>query len=81
MMGFIRDDYFANPHSPWERGTNENTNGLLRDWLPKGSDFSKVTAQRLAQIQKMLNNRPRKCLSYRTPIEVLNDLPGVALRN
>jgi len=73
--------YFANPHSPWERGANENTNGLLRDWLPKGSDFRKVTATRLAQIQKMLNNRPRKCLNYRTPIEVLNDLPGVALRN
>ncbi|MEM6260199.1 MAG: IS30 family transposase [Planctomycetota bacterium] len=73
--------YFANPHSPWERGVNENTNGLLRDWLPKGSDFSKVTNARLAQIQKMLNNRPRKCLNYRTPIEVLNDLPGVALRN
>lgn len=73
--------YFANPHSPWERGTNENTNGLLRDWLPKGSDFSKITNRRLAQIQKMLNNRPRKCLNYRTPLEVLNDLPGVALRN
>ena len=73
--------YFANPHSPWERGLNENTNGLLRDWLPKGSDFSKVTKTRLAQIQKMLNNRPRECLNYRTPLEVLNDLPGVALRN
>lgn len=73
--------YFANPHSPWERGANENTNGLLRDWLPKGSDLSKVTKARLAKIQKMLNNRPRKCLNYRTPIEVLNDLPGVALRN
>lgn len=73
--------YFANPHSPWERGTNENTNGLLRDFLPKGSDFSKVTKARLAQIQKMLNNRPRKCLNYRTPLEVLNALPGVALRN
>jgi IS30 family transposase len=73
--------YFANPHSPWERGANENTNGLLRDWLPKGADFRKITATRLAQIQKMLNNRPRKCLNYRTPIEVLNDLPGVALRN
>jgi len=73
--------YFANPHSPWERGVNENTNGLLRDWLPKGSDLRHVTAARLAQIQKMLNNRPRKCLNYRTPREVLNDLPGVALRN
>lgn len=73
--------YFANPHSPWERGLNENTNGLLRDWLPKGSDFRKVTKTRLAQIQTMLNNRPRKCLNYRTPLEVLNALPGVALRN
>ena len=73
--------YFANPHSPWERGLNENTNGLLRGWLPKGSDFKKITNARLAQIQKMLNNRPRKCLNYRTPREVLNALPGVALRN
>lgn len=73
--------YFANPHAPWERGTNENTNGLLRDWFPKGSDFSKVTAARLAQVERMLNNRPRKCLNYRTPTEVLNALPGVALRN
>jgi len=73
--------YFANPHSPWERGLNENTNGLLRDWLPKGSDFNKVSSNRLAQIEKMINNRPRKCLNYRTPLEVLNALPGVALRN
>jgi IS30 family transposase len=73
--------YFANPHAPWERGTNENTNGLLRDFFPKGSDFRKVTAARLAQVERMLNNRPRKCLNYRTPAEVLNALPGVALRN
>ena len=73
--------YFANPHSPWERGANENTNGLLRDWLPKGSDFTQVTDKQLAQIQKSLNNRPRKCLNYRTPLEVVNALPGVALRN
>lgn len=73
--------YFANPHSPWERGTNENTNGLLRDYFPKGSDFSRLTAREVAQAQRMLNNRPRKCLNYRTPLEVLNDLPGVALRN
>jgi len=73
--------YFANPHAPWERGANENTNGLLRDWLPKGADFRKVTAARLAQIERMLSNRPRKCLNYRTPTEVLTALPGVALRN
>ena len=73
--------YFANPHSPWERGANENTNGLLRDWLAKGSDIGQVTDAELAEIQKMLNNRPKKCLNYRTPLEVLNDLPGVALRN
>ena len=73
--------YFANPHAPWERGTNENTNGLLRDWFPKGSDFGRVTNTRLAHVQQLLNNRPRKCLDYRTPREVLNALPGVALRN
>jgi transposase, IS30 family len=73
--------YFANPHAPWERGANENTNGLLRDWFPKGSDLSQVSPRQLAQVQSMLNNRPRKCLNYRTPLEVLNALPGVALRN
>ena len=73
--------YFANPHAPWERGANENTNGLLRDFFPKGSDFRKITPARLARVEKMLNNRPRKCLNYRTPAEVLNALPGVALRN
>lgn len=73
--------YFANPHAPWERGTNENTNGLLRDYFPKGTNFSRITPARLASVQRMLNNRPRKCLGYRTPIEVLNALPGVALRN
>ena len=67
--------YFANPHAPWERGANENTNGLLRDFFPKGSDFRKISNARLARVQQMLNNRPRKCLNYRTPIEVLNALP------
>jgi len=73
--------YFANPHAPWERGTNENTNGLLRDWWPKGHDMTRVTQEEVARVQRMMNNRPRKCLGYRTPLEVLNALPGVALRN
>lgn len=73
--------YFAHYRAPWERGTNENTNGLLRDWFPKGCDFRKVTHAQLAKVEKMLNNRPRKCLNYRTPAEVLSKIPGVALRN
>lgn len=73
--------YFANRHAPWERGANENTNGLLREFFPKGSDFGKISRARLASAQRMLNNRPRKCLDYRSPVEVLSRLPGVALRN
>ena len=68
--------YFADPYSSWQRGTNENTNGLLRQYLPKGSDFSRRTPQRVARIERELNNRPRKCLGYRTPAEVL----GLPLR-
>jgi len=75
------DVYFADPHAPWQRGTNENTNGLLRDFFPKGTDFTRVSHARVAKVQRMLNNRPRKCLNYRTPFEVLSALPGVALRN
>jgi len=72
--------YFAHPYAAWERGTNENTNGLLRDFFPKGIDFTRVSHARVAKVQRMLNNRPRKCLNYRTPAEVLSDIPGVALR-
>jgi IS30 family transposase len=68
--------FFANPYSSWERGTNENTNGLVRQYCPKGSDFSQLTPQRVAKIAHKLNNRPRKCLGYRTPAEIL----GPALR-
>ncbi|MHB1158140.1 MAG: IS30 family transposase [Phycisphaerales bacterium] len=72
--------FFADPHAPWQRGTNENTNGLLRDFFPKGSDYRRISKAEVAKVQRMMNNRPRKCLNYRTPAEVLNALPGVALR-
>lgn len=73
--------YFARPYAAWERGTNENTNGLLRDFFPKGIDFRRVSHAQVAKAQRMLNNRPRKCLNYQTPAEVLSTIPGVAIRN
>jgi IS30 family transposase len=68
--------FFANPYSSWERGTNENMNGLIRQYFPKRSDLSRLSYQRVARIADKLNNRPRKCLNYRSPAEVL----GPALR-
>lgn len=65
--------YFAHPYHSWERGTNENTNGLLRQYLPKGTDLAAVTARELAGYTRQLNHRPRKCLGYRTPFEVFHD--------
>ncbi len=62
--------YFADPYSAWQRGTNENTNGLLRQYFPKGTDFRKVTEEDLAFAVKKLNHRPRKCLCYQSPQEV-----------
>lgn len=62
--------YFADPYSAWQRGTNENTNGLLRRYFPKGTDFRNISDQRLASAVRKLNHRPRKCLGYRTPHEV-----------
>jgi len=71
--------YFAKPYASWERGTNENTNGLLRRFFPKGTDFLKVTESELANVINMLNHRPRKYLNYRTAFEVFNSITGGAL--
>lgn len=65
--------YFCHPHSPWERGTNENTNGLIRQYFPKGTDFSEVAEEQLKFAQERLNTRPRKVLNWHTPKEVFED--------
>jgi IS30 family transposase len=79
------DIYFCDPHSPWQRGTNENANGLIREYLPKGLDLNAFSDLDLRRIENALNNRPRKILGFRTPAEVFADLKltqiaGVALQ-
>lgn len=67
--------YFANPYSAWERGANENTNGLLRQYFPKGCNFQTISDEEVKSVVEKINNRPRKCLGYRTPAEVFLKQP------
>jgi IS30 family transposase len=68
-LGF--DVYFADTYASWQRGTNENTNGLLRQYYPKGTDFTQVSHRAVARVEQSINDRPRRRLDYRTPAEVL----------
>jgi transposase, IS30 family len=68
------DYYFANPYSPWERGANENLNGLIRQYIPKKTDFSTVSEEYIKEIEKKINERPRKRFGYENPIFVMNKL-------
>ena len=68
------DIYFAHPYHSWERGLNEHTNGLIRQYIPKGKDFTELTDEEILAIQERLNQRPRKSLGYATPNEVFDSL-------
>ena len=70
--------YFAEPHKPWQRGTNENTNDIIRFFFPKGFDFRTVTDEDVQFVEDLINNRPRKCLGWKTPAEVLSESVALA---
>jgi len=78
--GLDAQGYFAHPYHSWERGLNENTNGLIRQYLPKGTDFRTLTLEKVRSIMDRLNNRPRKCLGFKTPNQLFSEInPPVAL--
>jgi IS30 family transposase len=78
--GLDAQGYFAHPYHSWERGLNENTNGLIRQYLPKGTDFRTLTRAQVRSIMDRLNNRPRKCLGFKTPNQLFSGInPPVAL--
>ena len=71
--------YFAHPGSPWERGTNEKTNGLIRQYFPKGTDFTQVSEDEINEVQRKLNDRPRKALNFYKPNEVFNNVVALII--
>ena len=76
-LGVGADIYFADPYSSWQRGLNENTNGLLRQYYPKGMNLKDIDEQHLEYLVDKLNNRPRKTLGWKTPNEIMNNVKTV----
>ncbi len=72
--------FFTDPHSPWQRGTNENTNGLVRQYFPKGTSLREVSRYKVAKYEKLLNERPRKRHHYQTPSEIFNQACNRAIQ-